>query len=98
MKIAVIGGTGVSGSPTVAEVQRRGHDPIVIARSRGVDIMTGAGLDAALTGVDVVIHGSTTSDPSPDGQLRFFTTSTQNLLAAEQRAGVKHHVLLSVLA
>jgi uncharacterized protein YbjT (DUF2867 family) len=98
MKIAVIGGTGVSGGPTVADVQRRGHEVIVVARSRGVDVITGAGLDAALEGVDAVIQASTTSDPTPEGQLRFFTKSTANLLAAEQRAGVKHHVVLSVMA
>jgi uncharacterized protein YbjT (DUF2867 family) len=98
MKIAVIGGTGLCGSPTVAEVRRRGHEPVVIARSRGVDVITRAGLDSALQGVDAVIHASTTTDLTSEGQLRFFTQSTENLLAAEQRAGVKHHVLLSVLA
>ena len=35
----------------------------------------------------------------PDGELvlHFFTTSTRNLLEAEQAAGVGHHVALSVM-
>jgi len=52
MRIAVIGGTGLAGRHTVEALRRRGHDVVIAARSRGIDVFTGAGLDAALAGVD----------------------------------------------
>jgi UDP-glucose 4-epimerase len=48
MRIAVIGGTGVVGRHTVETLRRSGHDTVVVARSRGVDISTGEGLDDVL--------------------------------------------------
>ncbi|MGA9577096.1 MAG: NAD-dependent epimerase/dehydratase family protein [Terrimicrobiaceae bacterium] len=48
MRLAVIGGTGVAGRYTVESLRRAGHDTVVIARSRGVDVSTGRGLDDAL--------------------------------------------------
>jgi uncharacterized protein YbjT (DUF2867 family) len=41
MRIAVIGGTGVAGRHIVASLRRLGHDAVVVARSRGVDMSTG---------------------------------------------------------
>lgn len=40
MRIAVVGGTGVAGRHAVAAARRKGHDVVVIARSRGVDVYT----------------------------------------------------------
>ena len=34
---------------------------------------------------------------SPDETRDYFATTTRNLLAAEERAGVRHHVLLSIV-
>lgn len=51
MKVAVIGGTGVSGRHAVAAVERAGHEAVVVARSRAGDVLTGAGLDEALAAV-----------------------------------------------
>jgi len=53
MRVAVAGGTGCVGRHLVAALERRDHEPVVIARSVGVDLVTGRGLDAALEGVDV---------------------------------------------
>lgn len=97
MRIAVIGGTGLAGRHTVDVIRAVGHDPVSVARSRGVDVVTGAGLDDALAGVDAVIDVTSTNAIDPATAEQFFGTATQNLLAAEQRAGVRHHVLLSII-
>jgi uncharacterized protein YbjT (DUF2867 family) len=97
MRIAVIGGTGVVGRHTVAALRRAGHDAVVVARTRGVDVLTGAGLDDALVGVDAVIDVTNVQAPDAEATRNLFATATQHLLAAEHRAQVRHHVLLSIV-
>jgi len=97
MRIAVAGGTGMVGRYAVDEVRAAGHQPVVIARSAGVDILTGAGLATALDGASVVIDVSNTAAMRRAAATAFFATGTRNLLAAGQRAGVMHHVLLSIV-
>ena len=97
MKIAVAGGTGMVGKHVVAAVQQGGHEAVVLARSTGVDVLTGAGLDAALEGVDAVVDVTSTGTQSGKAAVRFFTTVTRNLLAAQKRAGIGHHVALSIV-
>jgi uncharacterized protein YbjT (DUF2867 family) len=97
MRIAVIGGTGTVGHHTVEALARGGHAPIVLSRSRGVDVTTGKGLDEALEGVDTVVDVTTVQVMDADATPRLFATGTRNILAAEQRAGVRHHVLLSIV-
>jgi uncharacterized protein YbjT (DUF2867 family) len=97
MRIAVIGGTGVVGHHTVEALRRAGHDAVVIARSRGVDVSTGEGLDAALVGVDAVIDVTNVQAPDVAATRNLFAVATGNLLAAEQRAHVHHHVVLSIV-
>ena len=96
MRIAVAGATGNIGALTVAALERDGHDVVGISRSLGVDLTTGDGLDAALTGVEAVIDATTPTRPTGTRRWRYFGTNTRNLLAAEERAGVRHHVLLSI--
>ena len=50
MRIAVAGGTGVVGRHTVEAAQAAGHEVVVLSRSAGADVITGAGLGAALQG------------------------------------------------
>jgi uncharacterized protein YbjT (DUF2867 family) len=97
MRVAVVGATGLTGRQTVAALEAAGHETVTIARSAGVDVVTGAGLDQALTGVDAVIDVVNTGATEAAETERFFGTVTANLLAAEQRAGVGHHVLLSIV-
>jgi uncharacterized protein YbjT (DUF2867 family) len=97
MKIAIAGGTGVVGKPTVEAVRAAGHEAVVLARSQGVDIITGTGLDAALEGVDAVIDTANISTLNADAATEFFTTATGNLVKAAERAGVGHLVLLSIV-
>ena len=97
MRIAVAGGTGTVGGPTVVAVRAAGHEPVVLARSAGVDLMSGKGLDAALDGAHAVIDTANVTTLSADVATEFFTTATGNLIAAAGRAGIGHLVLLSIV-
>ena len=96
-KIAVTGATGRLGRPLVEVLKGHGHDVVPIARSKGVDVITGEGLAEALAGVDSIVDAAT--GPSPDEQeaTEFFTTSARNLHAAGAEAGVKRNVLVSII-
>ncbi|MEO3826468.1 SDR family oxidoreductase [Actinomadura sp. B10D3] len=97
MRIAVAGATGNIGALTVAALQRDGHDVVRISRSLGVDLTTGEGLDDALAGVEAVVDATNSTAADPAETVAFFGAVTRNLLAAEERAGVGHHVLLSIV-
>jgi uncharacterized protein YbjT (DUF2867 family) len=96
-RIAVIGGTGLIGSKVVARLAERGHEAIAAAPELGVDTLTGEGLAEVLSGAQVVVDVSNSPSFEDEAVLHFFATSTGNLLAAEQTAGVGHHVALSVV-
>jgi uncharacterized protein YbjT (DUF2867 family) len=96
MKFTVLGGTGLIGSQVVERLTAMGHDAVPAATSTGVDVITGAGLDAALQGAEVVVN--LTNSPTFDAaSSEFFRTSMTNLLAAGARAGVRHQVILSIV-
>jgi uncharacterized protein YbjT (DUF2867 family) len=96
MRVAVVGATGRIGSLTVAALERDGHEVRRISRTAGVDVRTGTGLEPALAGVDAVVDAVNSTAPDRAETVGFFTTTTRNLLAAEERAGVRHHVTLSI--
>ncbi|MFC7597483.1 SDR family oxidoreductase [Terrabacter sp. GCM10028922] len=97
MKVVVIGGTGLIGSKLIEKLSAHGHDAVPAAPQTGVNTLTGEGLADALAGADVVVDVSNSPSFADDDVMRFFVTSTSNLLEAEQAAGVKHHVALSVV-
>jgi uncharacterized protein YbjT (DUF2867 family) len=97
MKIVVIGGTGLIGSKLVAKLKQRGHDAVAASPRSGVNAVTGQGLAAALTGADVVVDVANAPSWEPAAVLEFFERSSQNLVAAEANAAVKHHVALSIV-
>lgn len=97
MKIVVIGGTGLIGSKLVARLRQRGQEVLAASPDSGVNSLTGAGLPEALAGAQVVVDVSNSPDFSDAAVLKFFETSTRNLLAAEAAAGVRHHVALSIV-
>ncbi len=96
MRIAVAGATGVVGAYVVEEARRRGHDVVPLARSLGVDVAVGDGLDEALAGVDVVIDVLSTTEGGEKARA-FYERTTTNLLRAEERVGVGHHLALSIV-
>lgn len=97
MKFVVVGGTGLIGSKVVPRLQQQGHDVVVAAPANGVDVLTGEGLDSALVGADVVIDLSNSPAFDDATAMQFFETAGRNLLGAGTRAGVGHHVALSVV-
>jgi uncharacterized protein YbjT (DUF2867 family) len=97
MRIAVAGATGLVGGPTVGVLEHWGHAVVRVSRSTGVDLLTGTGLEKALDGVDAVVDVTNTVATDPAEAERFVESATCNLLAAEERAGVGHHMVLSIV-
>ena len=97
MRIAVAGGTGTVGRHVVDVARERGHDVVILSRSTGVDLMTGAGLNLAIDGAAAVIDVASVATQSAKKSIEFFETTTNNLLAAEKTAGVPHHLALSIV-
>lgn len=96
-KIVVIGGTGLIGSKVVKKLVDHGHDTLAASPQTGVNALTGDGVAAALRGADTVVDVSNSPSFAPDDVMDFFTTSTRTLLAAEEAAGVSHHVALTIV-
>jgi uncharacterized protein YbjT (DUF2867 family) len=97
MRIAVAGGTGEVGAHVVAVAHERGHDVVVLARSTGVDLSSGAGVDAAMRGVETVIDVVSVTTLDGPESVAFFESTTKILLAAEVAAGTAHHLALSIV-
>ncbi|HWQ03159.1 MAG TPA: NAD(P)-dependent oxidoreductase [Candidatus Nitrosotenuis sp.] len=113
MKILVTGGGGFIGRHVVAEAQRRGHSLRILSRpasgspayqtSSGIevfrrDLRQPEGLTDAVSGVDAVVHCSAAMEGDLAAQLAVTVEGTKNLLAAMQKADVRHIVGLSTFA
>jgi uncharacterized protein YbjT (DUF2867 family) len=105
MKVAVVGGTGVLGTPLVAELAARGDRVLALSRKPGrtlpagasrrrVDLTTGEGLAEALAGVEVVVDAS---NSSPRDAAPVLVEGTKRLLQAGAAAGVRHYVGVSIV-
>jgi uncharacterized protein YbjT (DUF2867 family) len=97
MKIVVIGGTGLIGSKLVNHLREHAHEVLAASPSSGVNSLTGEGLSDAMKGASVVVDVTNSPSWEDAAVLKFFETSTRNLLAYEAEAGVGHHVALSVV-
>ncbi len=97
MRVAVAGGTGLMGQLVVKELTTTGHDPVVLARSRGVDLITGLGLDEKLSGCEALIDVSNVTTMRNKVAVAFFGAATAQLLRAGAQAGVGHLVTLSIV-
>jgi len=97
MKIVVIGGTGLIGSKLVTKLREHGHEAVAASPNSGVNTLTGEGLAEVLKGASVVVDVSNSPSWEDADVLKFFETSTRNLLTYEAAAGVGHHVALSVV-
>jgi uncharacterized protein YbjT (DUF2867 family) len=97
MKIVVIGGTGLIGSKVVTLLRQRGHEVLAASPNSGVNTLTGEGLSEALAGAQVVVDLANSPSFEETAVMKFFQTSEGNLLPAEARAGVRHHVALSIV-
>lgn len=97
MKIAVAGGTGRLGRHVVDVLAERGHEVVSMSRATGVDIITGKGLDAALSGAEVIVDAATGPSPEEEPATQFFVTAAHNLQEAGVRAGVQRAVVVSII-
>src|SRR5438093_6884802 len=97
-KIAVTGATGRVGSHLVEILEQRGHDVVPIARSKGVDVVSGEGLDEALAGAETIIDTATGPSPDQEAATEFFTASARNLQRAGAEPGAKRIVVVSSIA
>ena len=96
-KIAVAGATGRVGRHVVDALEAGGHDVVAISRSRGVDVISGAGLARALAGVDCIVDTATGASPDQQAATEFFTTAARNLQDAGERAGVRRIIVISII-
>jgi uncharacterized protein YbjT (DUF2867 family) len=96
-RIAVTGATGRVGSHLVEILEQRGHDVVPIARSKGIDVVSGEGLDEALAGAETIIDTATGPSPDREEATNFFTASARNLQRAGAEAGAKRIVLVSII-
>jgi uncharacterized protein YbjT (DUF2867 family) len=97
MKIVVIGGTGRIGSKVVTRLRAQGHEVVAAAPQTGVDVLSGAGLEVAMVGAGIVVDLANSPSFEDAASLEFFQTAGLNILAAEKKTGVGHHVALSVV-
>jgi uncharacterized protein YbjT (DUF2867 family) len=108
MQLLIAGGTGTSGRVFARRAAAAGHHPRILTRhvSRPApdgqqlvqgDLTTGVGLDDAVDGVDAVVDLSNIGTARYKPAATFFTTATDHLFSAEQRAGVTHHLTLSIV-
>ena len=97
MKIVVIGGSGLIGSRLVKKLREHGHETVAASPDSGVNTLTGEGLAEALKGALVVVDVSNSPSWEDSAVMKFFETSTRNLLTYEAAADVRHHVALSVV-
>jgi uncharacterized protein YbjT (DUF2867 family) len=96
-RIAVTGATGRVGSHLVEILTSRGHDVVPIARSKGVDVVSGDGLEGALSGVETIIDTATGPSPDQEKATEFFTASARNIQRVGAAAGAERIVLVSII-
>lgn len=103
MRIAVLGGTGLTGTKVVDRLARLGHEVRAVSRSGrpvdgavGVqaDTVAGTGLDEALDGVQAIVDCRNTKNPL---DTKVFTIGTRNAVAAAEDAGVARVVVVSIV-
>jgi uncharacterized protein YbjT (DUF2867 family) len=97
MKIVVIGGSGLIGSKVVQKLGALGHQAVAASPDSGVNTLTGQGLAEVLKGAEVVVDVSNSPSYEDKAVMEFFQKSTVNLQKYEVAAGVRHHVVLSVV-
>ncbi|MET7621334.1 SDR family oxidoreductase [Streptomyces sp. NPDC005408] len=91
--ILVTGGTGTLGSLVCDRLREHGHEVRVLSRHAkpyAVDLRDGTGLDAAIDGVDAIVHCATAPRGGDD-------KAAAHLLAAARRAAVPHLVYISIV-
>jgi uncharacterized protein YbjT (DUF2867 family) len=99
--VLITGATGTLGRKLVGAATAAGHHVCAMSRRSHVgytgvhwaqgDLLTNTGVDAAVEGVDVVVHCATQGTRDKD------VTSTENLITAARKAGVGHIIYVSIV-
>jgi len=97
VRITVIGASGLIGTKVREILTAEGHQVVSASRESGVDVLTGDGLVEALAGADALVDVVNSPSFADDPVMRFFTTSTTNLVVTAKAAGVGHYVALSIV-
>jgi uncharacterized protein YbjT (DUF2867 family) len=97
VRVCVVGGTGTAGRLAVDELRNRGHEALPLSRRNGVDVLTAAGLSAAVAGADAVISCVNIRTLSAGRAITFFSAAARNVARAVLQAEVPHLVDLSIL-
>jgi uncharacterized protein YbjT (DUF2867 family) len=95
--VVVAGATGAVGAPLVTGLRTLGCPVVPISRSAGVDLSTGTGLVAAMSGADTVVDVSNINTTRRRTAVAFFEQATHRLLRAAREAGARHYVILSIV-
>jgi uncharacterized protein YbjT (DUF2867 family) len=100
-EVLVTGATGTLGRKLVGAATAAGHHVRAMSRRSHVgytgvhwsqgDLLANQGVDAAVDGVDVIVHCATQGTGDKD------VTSTENLVTAARNAGVSHIVYVSIV-
>jgi uncharacterized protein YbjT (DUF2867 family) len=88
MRATVVGGTGQFGAALCDRLADLGVDVTRAGRSTGVDAVTGAGLDDACTGADLIVDVTSTASRDGDDTAAFFGAVARNVSRAATAAGV----------
>ncbi len=103
MNVLVTGGAGQLGSDVVAVLRENGHRARIFSRRprEGDDwaqgeLATGAGIDAALDGMDAAIHAASATRDPRRGQATD-VEGTRNLVDGAARAHIEHFVHVSIV-
>ncbi|MEB8339501.1 SDR family oxidoreductase [Streptomyces endophyticus] len=94
---AVAGATGRLGRHIMDVLTERGHRAVPMSRATGVDIITGTGLEQALTGADTILDAASWHASDKEAAAEFFRTAADNLHRAGQRAGVERIIAMSII-
>jgi uncharacterized protein YbjT (DUF2867 family) len=97
VRLVVVGGSGTVGRYVVEAGRDRGHQVVVASRATGVDVVSGAGLDAAVAGADAVIDAGNIEALRRDRATAYFTGAVGRIHDAGWRAGVGRLVVLSIV-
>ena len=97
MKIAVAGATGLVGTRLCRVLDDAGVEVIRMSRASGVDLFSGLRVNEALNGADAVVDCVQSPTFEESQATHFFRRVAVILGRAGHRAGVRRHVVLSVV-
>jgi uncharacterized protein YbjT (DUF2867 family) len=97
VKVLIAGGRGRVGSKVADLLEARGVEVVSGGLDDGVDYVQGTRVRDVLEGVNTIINVLNTGRFDEEGAVSFFDGTTRTLTAAGEEAGVRHHILLSIV-